>query len=87
MSVTTIRNGGEAIVATRANAAAPSILRRIAAAIRELCRIRARERRIRRAEEELAALDDRLLMDIGIARSEIAAAIRSRMAADRAAGR
>lgn len=36
-----------------------------------------RERAMRRAENELMALDDRMLGDIGLSRSEIASAVRN----------
>lgn len=36
-----------------------------------------RERALRRAENELMALDDRMLRDIGLSRSEIASAVRN----------
>ncbi len=47
-------------------------------ALRHMARAFREWRAVRRAERELHALDDRVLKDIGIARSEIHSAVRDR---------
>lgn len=47
-------------------------------ALRHMTRAFGKWRAVRRAERELYALDDRMLKDIGIARSEIHSAVRER---------
>jgi uncharacterized protein YjiS (DUF1127 family) len=52
-------------------------------ALRHMARAFGKWRAVRRAERELYALDDRMLKDIGIARSEIHSVVRDRQSGPR----
>jgi uncharacterized protein YjiS (DUF1127 family) len=54
-----------------------AMLDAIALPIRQMLARFIHERALRRAEKELMALDDRMLRDIGLSRSEIASAVRN----------
>lgn len=54
----------------------PGVLRSIAAALYAGFAAAAAQSRLRRAERQLEALDDRLLQDIGVGRSEIRRLVR-----------
>jgi uncharacterized protein YjiS (DUF1127 family) len=65
---------GTAAETSRASASAA--LEAIALPLRRMLTRFIRERALRRAENELMALDDRMLRGIGLTRSEIASAVR-----------
>lgn len=78
MSTQEIRIGGTMHEAARADTSRAALLAALAAArfrVRQRLTEYIRQRAFRQAEKELMALDERMLRDIGLSRSEIGSAV------------